>query len=331
MADLHAPHRRADGAFYNPWLPQDRRWWEVWRWWLSRSSLGPEAPPAPAMPTLANDGAYLADPRARPSLTWIGHASFAVQLGGPLVLTDPLFGPRALVVGRQAPPAFGPEKVPAGSLVVISHNHYDHLDAVSVAALADKAVFLCPLGLGDMLRDMGARQVVELDWWQERTIEGTRLVCLPAQHWSLRLGQGLNQGLWCAWLIERDGRRVFYGGDSGYFIGFREIGRRFPGIDAALLPVGAYLPRWFMHYAHMDIGEAVRAYRDLGARWLVPTQWGALKLGDEPAAWPLLELCEARRQDPDLTRGLVVLPQGGRLFLDQPAGVLPSDTVGCRP
>ena len=201
-------------------------------------------------------------------------------------------------------------------MVVLSHNHYDHLDAASIEALAPRCRFLCPLGLGEFLRKRGARDVIELDWWQTAEIGGTVFTFLPAQHWSRRFGMGWNETLWGSWLLERDDWKVYFGGDSGYFKGYREFGRRFPGIDVALIGVGAYAPRWFMHYAHMDVPETVRAFRELGARYLVPTQSGVLGLGDEPAARPALELERAAAADPWLREWLRVLPVGGRLFLD---------------
>lgn len=316
-AQLQAPHRRPDGSFFNPWLPQDRSFGEILYWYLERNALDERQRQGQPAPVVENDGAYLADPAQPDSLTWIGHATYALQWSGQVVVTDPFFGERALVVERLLPPAFGPERVPAGAVVVISHNHYDHLDADSVKALGERATFLVPLGLGALVREMGAARVVELDWWQEVEIEGTRFTCLPAQHWSRRLGQGYNQSLWCAWLMERGGRKVFYGGDSGYFMGFAEIGRRWPGIDLALLGAGAYQPRWFMHYAHMDAREVARAYQELGARRLVPTQWGVLKLGDEGASWPARELREIAQGDPGLARGLTLMPVGGRLSLER--------------
>jgi L-ascorbate metabolism protein UlaG (beta-lactamase superfamily) len=316
-AELYAPHRHADGAFFNPWLPQNRSFGEILYWYLSRSSLEERQRQGEPAPVAENDGAYLSDPTQPDSLTWIGHASYALQWSGQVVVTDPFFSERALVVKRQVPPAFGPERVPAGAVVVISHNHYDHLDADSVKALGERVTFLVPLGLGGLVREMGAAQVIELDWWQDIELEGTRFTCLPVQHWSRRLGQGYNQSLWCGWLMERGGRKVFYGGDSGYFMGFREIGRRWPGIDLALLGAGAYQPRWFMHYAHMDAQELVRAHRELGSRRLVPTQWGVLKLGDEAASWPVSELKEIAQGEPGLAQELVIMPVGGRLPLDQ--------------
>jgi L-ascorbate metabolism protein UlaG (beta-lactamase superfamily) len=317
QADLHAPHRRPDGSFFNPWLADDKSWWDFWHWRLSRNSLGETAEQEFATPTVANDGGYLADPRAPDSLTWVGHATFVLQWGGQVVVTDPFFTHRAAIVARKVPPAFGPKAVPAGAVVLVSHNHYDHLDSDSIRALADKAaLFVCPLGLGDCLREMGARRVQELDWWQSLAHDGTTITALPVQHWSRRLGQARNQSLWCAFMLEREGRTVFYGADSGYFKGFAAYGRRWPGIDLALLPLGAYRPRWFMHYAHMNVPEMLEAFQDLGARRLVPTQWGVMPLGDEPPAWPRVDLLQELADRPQLAQRVEILPVGGRLLLD---------------
>jgi N-acyl-phosphatidylethanolamine-hydrolysing phospholipase D len=314
---LYANHRRPDGSFFNPWLPEDRPWWSFWRWVLSENSLGPLAERDPSTPTVNNDGAYLKDKNSPDSLTWVGHATFVVQWSGQVVLTDPLFSERAAVVKRKNPPAFTTEAVPDGAIVLISHNHYDHLDSESLEALLPRAgLVLCPLGLGDWLRDLGAKQVREMDWWQSMEINGTKFTCLPAQHWSRRFGQGYNQTLWCSWLMERSGKKVYYGADSGYFVGFREFGKRFPDIDVALLPLGAYYPRWFMHYAHMNLPEVLQAFQDLGAKEMVPTQWGVLPLGDEPPAYPKTELEEYLKKHPEFNKKVKILPVGGRLLLD---------------
>ncbi|MBU1155653.1 MAG: MBL fold metallo-hydrolase [Proteobacteria bacterium] len=311
-AKLHAPHRDADGRFFNPWLQQDKSTWDLLRWWLSTSSLGDMKDEDYPAPTVVNHGAYLRDPGAPPSLTWVGHATYVVQWGGQVVVTDPFFSDSAAVVSRQVPPAFGPEALPRGVVVLISHNHYDHLDSDAVAALGDKAsLFLCPLGLGGLLKEMGAKRVKELDWWQSAVVGGTTFTFLPTQHWSRRFGQGYNQSLWGSWMLERGGETIYYGADSGYFKGFKEFGRRWPKIDLALLGTGAYAPRWFMHYAHMDVPELFQAFADLGARRLVPTQWGVLPLGDGPAGWPAEDIHRYLEKHPQWRGRVLLLPIGG--------------------
>jgi N-acyl-phosphatidylethanolamine-hydrolysing phospholipase D len=316
VEDLYAEHRSASGRFYNPWLLQERSFGEFLRWRLSSRSVRSDVAADRAAPSLPENGAFLREPGQPSSLTYVGHATFVLHWTGQVVVTDPFFSRRAAVVRRLVPPAFGAERIPDGAVVVLSHNHYDHLDRKSIEALAHRVTFLCPLGLEKLLRSYGAQRVEELDWWQTTTIDGTVFTCLPAQHWSRRFGQGYNESLWCSWLLEREGRRIYFGGDSGYFIGFREIGRRYPGIEVALLGIGAYEPRWFMHYAHMDVPEVLRAFRELGARFLVPTQWGVLRLGDEPAALPARVLRETAAADPALEGRLRLLPVGGRMALE---------------
>lgn len=172
--------------------------------------------------------------------------------------------------------------MPPDAVAVVSHDHYDHLDRWTVRRLPDTVEWLVPLGLGGWLRRQGVRRVHELDWWQSAERRGWTLTCLPAQHWSNRISHPRNSTLWCSWLLEAAGRRHYFAGDSGYFPGFAEIGRRFPGLDLALLPIGAYEPRWFMSYQHMNPPEALRAFHDLGARRMAGMHWGTFDLTDEP-------------------------------------------------
>ncbi len=317
VSDLYAPHKDKDGKYFNPWQRQQRGATDFFRWVLSRNSIKATKSRFPPAERIQNDPLYLLDPQSPPSITWVGHATYVIQMGGKVLVTDPFFSDRALLPKRKVPPAFGSEALPPGLIVLISHNHYDHLDEDSIGALKDQAsLFICPPGLGEFLRGLGAGRVVELDWWKSRTVDGVRITSLPVQHWSRRMFTSVNSSLWASYLIEAEGKKVYFGADSGYFIGFREYGRRFPGIDAALIGVGAFAPRWFMHYAHMNPPEAIQAFKDLGARYLVPSQSGVLALGDEPASYPSHVLQKAADQDPWLKERLKVLPVGGRLMLE---------------
>jgi len=281
---LHAPHYR-DGRYFNPWMPVEKDFGEVLVWWLSaRTTYPPEeeqaAPrivPGLRQRIAATSGDFIA---------WIGHATFLIRSGGVYWLTDPMFSERALLPQRLTPPALSLEEflsLPGEKNVIVSHNHYDHLDAASIRGLPADTRIYAPLGLKPLLNEWGKKNVVEMDWWQEVACgDGCRVICLPAQHWSRRTPTDTNATLWASFLLETPEKKIYYGGDSGYFLGYREIGRRYPGIDYALLPVTAYDPRWFMHYPHLDAREALAAFRDLGARHFIPTQWGAFRLGDEP-------------------------------------------------
>ncbi len=315
--DLYAPHIDISGRFFNPWNRDPRDNINPWRWMMSKDSLGHLDDDDFPTPVVANTGDYLSKPGLPSSIAYLGHATFVIDLGEEVVVTDPFFSKRAVVLKRRVDPAFGADKIPDGAIVVISHNHYDHLDRQSVAALGSRVRYLCPLGLGEYLKKLGAEEVRELDWWESVEIQGIRFTSLPIQHWSRRIGQKFNQTLWCSWLIEHKDKKIYFGGDSGYFKGFREFGRRYPKIDVALLPIGSYMPRWFMHYAHMNIDEALKAFEDLGAQTMIPTQWGVLDLADEPAAWPAVELQEALATTHKRLRQKVkILRVGGRLMLD---------------
>jgi len=279
-AALYAPHRDARGRFFNPWRRMQLGLGEFLRWRLSRNPYGKRRPPE--VPVAASDGDALGRRAPRPAITWIGHSTFALQDGPAILLTDPHFGPRALVPRRLSPPGAPVGAVPPHAVAVLSHNHYDHLDRWTLRRLPRSVEWFAPLGHGAYLRRRGFERVTELDWWQSAEGGGWRVTCLPAQHWSNRLGFRRNGALWASWLLETASRRFYFAGDSGYFAGFAEIGRRFPGIDAALIPIGAYEPRWFMGYQHVDPAEAWRAFGDLGARRLVPMHWGCFDLTDEP-------------------------------------------------
>jgi L-ascorbate metabolism protein UlaG (beta-lactamase superfamily) len=307
---IYDPHQKPDGTFFNPWDDSPRG--GFLRWVFSENPLEKLEDTVKPAPSVPNDGGHLAADDGSFSVTWIGHATFALKMDRTVVLTDPFFTDKAAIVRREVPPAFGPEAIPDGTLVVITHNHYDHLDSGSLKALAERCIFLVPLGQKGLLQKYGARDVREFDWFESTEIQGVRLTFMPTQHWSRRFGQDRNKTLWGAWLVERGDKSVYYGGDSGYFKGYRELGRNHPGIDVALLPIGAYEPRWFMHYAHLDIEEALRAFEETMAQTLIPTQWGVLTLGDEPSGYPAVQLEEALQGKwARLRERVKVLPVGG--------------------
>ncbi len=278
---LHAPHY-ADGRFFNPWGRFQTRFSDLLKWKLGGKAPYDRKTPL-RIPVVENDGAYLKDRSQPDSVTWVGHSTFAVQDGGEVFLTDPHWGARALLPPRLSPPGIPLAAVPADAFAVLSHNHYDHLDTWTVRRLPRSIPWFAPLGLGGWLRSHGPGQVTELDWWQSVRHGRWTLTCLPAQHWSNRIGMARNSTLWCSWLLDNGARRYYFAGDSGYYPGFAEIGRRFAPIDVAFLPIGAYEPRWFMKYQHTDPREAWQAFLDLGARHMVPMHWGAFDLTDEPA------------------------------------------------
>jgi len=287
---LYAPHVR-DGRFFNPWHPFTPSFLKMVRFGLTRNPFDTSA--APVLPVVANDGSDLSEPLPSPRITWIGHATMAIHDGSDVVVTDPNFATRMFVVGRRTPPGLPLESIPADAMGVISHAHNDHLDADSIEALPATMHWFVPLGLAAWFRDRGRNDVVELDWWQSATRGRWTVTCLPAQHWSRRIELATNSTLWCSWLIDSGTARYFFAGDTGYFQGFREYGKKLAPIDVALLPIGAYEPRWFMREQHINPAEAYRAFRELGARYLIPMHWGTFKLSFEPLDLPPKELLAA--------------------------------------
>ncbi|MBU2643544.1 MBL fold metallo-hydrolase [bacterium] len=303
---LYADHEQ-DGRFFNPWLPMPAKgFFDVLGWKLSKgreyseleSSFRPEVIPDTRARMLKTEGDFI---------LWIGHNTFLIRVKDSYWLTDPIFSKRALLPARKTPPAISAMDLKELGMplnVVISHNHYDHLDSASIADLPEDARIFVPLGLKNLVEEMGKQDVQEMDWWQEKSCgPQCRLICLPAQHWSLRADQWRNRSLWASYMLMIGDMTIYLGGDSGYFPGYREFGRRFPKIDYALMPTTAYHPRWFMHYAHMNVPEAFRAFSDLGARYFIPTQWGTFELGDEPVGYPAIDIRqEIQRQHLDSQR-----------------------------
>ncbi|WP_150910360.1 MBL fold metallo-hydrolase [Marinobacter halotolerans] len=250
------------------------------------------------------DAQALMHPPATPQLVWIGHATFLFQYRGLNVLTDPVLSDRASpfrLVGpkRYTPPALTVSEMPPIHLVLISHNHYDHLDESTVRQLhrrfGEKLCFCIPMGVRRWFEKRGIHNLVELDWWQSAPLfrdelgeepGGNEAFCLPAQHFSGRTPTDTNTSLWCSWLLEIDGFRFYFGGDTGYGKVFHDIGELFAPIDLALLPIGAYDPRWFMAPVHVTPEEAVKIHRDIGARQSVAMHWGTFVLTDEPMDEP---------------------------------------------
>lgn len=239
-------------------------------------------------PRRANDGAGLRD--EAPHLTWIGHATFVQRLGGQLVATDPIWSARIHTVKRLAAPGVGLEDCPPIDVATISHAHYDHLDVPTLKRIGHRTTFVVPRDNADILHDAGLPKVVELGWWESTTIGDLRITLVPSQHWSMRVPWDRNKRLWGGFVYEstREGEGTSYhAGDTAFSERvFREIGERFPDIDWAMLPIGAYDPPWFMSPQHMGPEEAGRAFERLGAKTLVAMHWGTFKLTDEPLGEP---------------------------------------------
>ena len=310
-------HHVPGKGFRNPWPgAAPHGFGDFLRWTLTerrrrRRRSGREAardrrrdPPPSEFP---REAPSFATPRAAPDVitaTWVGHSTFLLQIGGMNVLLDPVWSNRASPVPfagprRHTAPGFPLEALPPLDLVLVSHDHYDHLDEPTVRQLLGAhrgARWLAPLGVGSWLERHGAKVVHELDWWERIGIDSLEITATPAQHFSGRSLTGRNSTLWTGWSIragsDGDAPSVFVAGDTGAHPEFGEIARRLGPFDAAFLPIGAYDPRWFMRPVHMDPEDAVAAYGEMraanGARALtfVAMHWGTFKLTDEPLDEP---------------------------------------------
>ena len=218
----------------------------------------------------------------------LGHSTVLLKLRGKFWVTDPVFAERASPFSWAGPkrfhqPPISVDELPALEAVILSHNHYDHLDRKAVVQLAEKTrYFLAPLGVGDTLVKWGvdASKVRQLEWWQGIEVDGVRFVCTPAQHFS---GRGLfdgNQTLWCSWVMIDATRRIFFSGDTGYFDGFKRIGEQYGPFDLTLMETGAYNVDW--PHVHMQPEQTLQAHIDLKGRWLLPIHNGTFDLSMHP-------------------------------------------------
>lgn len=311
----YSGHHDARG-FRNPHDPTVRTLRDVWRWRR-------EATPAP-WPRWIEDLRQPPPARVGPgriAATFIGHASFLVQIGGRCVLLDPIWSMRASPLAHMGPrrvraPGQRLEDLPGCDLLLVSHNHYDHLDLPTLRQVRRRWAPPAVTGLGNArhLAKAGMCGARELDWWQEAEVSGLRVTYVPAQHFSARTPWDRNRSLWGGFVIEAAGACLYFAGDSGWCPWFAEIGRRFPRIDLALLPIGAYAPRFFMRTQHMDPEEAVMAHRALGARRSIGMHFGTFAgLTDEPIEEPEARLAAAKAAQGVAEEAFVTLPFGATL------------------
>jgi N-acyl-phosphatidylethanolamine-hydrolysing phospholipase D len=334
------PHHRPDGfqnnylAFKGKSLPELFRWkWEAWRGGRPRPVTTPIPVTEPNLAFIhANAQAGL---QMAPAVTWIGHITVLVQIGGLNILTDPVFSQRCSPVQwagpkRKTQPGLTLAQLPHIDVVLLSHNHYDHMDEASLKALSKQPggcpLFIMPLGHRHWFERRGIHRVAELDWWDTHVLDGGKrslrmpVTLTPAQHWSSRTGADAMRSLWGGFAVRSPDCHLFFAGDTAYSRDFLDIRRHFEpeqstdkggGFDIALLPIGAYEPRWFMKDQHANPEEAVQIFKDLGCKRALSVHWGTFTLTDEPLDEPPRALALAR-QTHGLSEGdFFTLPIGG--------------------
>lgn len=246
---------------------------------------------APAPRTAPNLARLASAPNDSFQLTWIGHSTWLIQIGGLNVVTDPIWsthcGPLPLPrLRRASPPGVPFDSLPPIDAVVLTHSHYDHCDVPTLKRFGASPDYFVPTGLAPLVRRCGGEHIHEAEWGQTLTLRRLRMTALPAQHFAARTLFDRNRSLWCGWLFEAAGKRVLFAGDTGNAPCFAELGAWLGHVDLAILPIGAYQPRWFMRPVHCDPAGAVQLHRELRARRSVATHWGTFSLADEKLGEP---------------------------------------------
>jgi L-ascorbate metabolism protein UlaG (beta-lactamase superfamily) len=294
---MTSPTDHFDGRrFFNPNGANGQPFWKVprvlftpWTRWPSEIPVEPRLPPSPGPDEVV--------------VTFVGHATFLIQTAATNLLIDPVYYRRAGPASYAGPrrvraPGVRFDDLPTISLVLLSHNHYDHCDLGTLQLLERRShpTVVTPLGNGRLLRSAGFRRVEEVDWWETSSAAPLPITLTPAQHFSARGPFDRNRALWGGFLIEAGGRRILHAGDSGYGPHFKEIAARLGPIDLALLPIGAYEPRWFMKDIHMNPAEAVQAHLDLAAGQSIAMHFGTFQLTPEGIDEPVRELTNALQE-----------------------------------
>jgi L-ascorbate metabolism protein UlaG (beta-lactamase superfamily) len=311
------PSDHFDGArFFNPTGPQLQPLTAVPRMMLTRRTPWPRYVPITQREPPVRNGNDIV-------VTFIGHATFLIQTPVETILTDPVFADRAGPFGALGPrrvrrPGMAFDRLPPVSLILLSHNHYDHCDVRALRALArrDDPRVITPLGNGPLLRSAGVRHIEELDWWNEGHTARLPVTLTPAHHFSARTPFDRNRALWGGFFFTSEAQRIYFAGDTAYTTKiFESIYERLGAVNLALLPIGAYEPRWFMHAVHMNPAEAVQAHVDLRAKTSIAMHYGTFQLTSEGIDEPLHALAEARDRNGIASHAFCALDVGESVTL----------------
>lgn len=321
----HDPKKayRGENQFYNNYDNSPKPSFWKWQWERWTKSAVEEPPFDPEV--LKTDTVYLKKNKAENTMTWIGHSSVLLQTQGLNILIDPVFANRVSPLGfmgpqRQVALPFEISDLPLIDAVVISHSHYDHLDVESLQKIdmhsGGLTLFLVPLGSQDLLESVGIKNIKELDWWEKVSLGETQVTFTPAQHWTQRTPFDRNQSLWGGWHVQNQSLKFLYTGDTGYSKDFADIREKLGAVDVAMIPIGAYEPRWFMKQQHVNPDEAIQIHRDIGSKLSIGVHWGTFRLADEPLAAPAIDLASAIEKEKISSEAFRTMKHGETLRLD---------------
>lgn len=298
--------------FFNPEGDQLKGFWQVLKWKMTSKRVEwPEHVPNKnyPLPDLPSN--------QKINLTFINHSTFLLKLKGLTILTDPIFSDRASPLSFAGPKrvrgaGIPLELLPPIDVVVISHNHYDHLDEESIKLLDGKfhPLFLVPLGDEELLKKWGVQNVKAMDWWNEERVKDVKFIFTPALHWSARGLTDKNKCLWGSFMIDDGKSKIYFAGDTGFGKHFSEIRKRLGPPDLALLPIGAYKPQWFMHHYHLNPEEAVLAHLELKSTQSIAMHFGTFQMSDEGIEEPVLDLKRALEKFGLGEKDFFILDQG---------------------
>jgi L-ascorbate metabolism protein UlaG (beta-lactamase superfamily) len=301
--------------FYNPTLPKGfvPAISSVFKLLLEKRSKWPKSVANTGIPRL-HEKLGLNDV----AITFVNHATFLIQLDGMNILTDPVWSRRVspfrwLGPARVRKPAVEFQQLPKIDLILLSHNHYDHLDVVTLTRLNQRfaPAVLAPIGNSNLLRSIGFEGVHEMDWWDESEIHSHLIITFaPTQHFAGRSLWDRQKSLWGSYMIQHRDRLIYFGADSGYSTHFSEIRTRLGSPDLALLGIGAYEPRWFMKPMHMNPAEAVQAHLDLGSKQSIGMHFGTFQLSSEAIDQPQIDLKAALAREQIPENQFITLPEG---------------------
>lgn len=289
------------GRFLNLNHPFKPNMAQVLKWKLEKNQFAEEKKAKPWHPTVLKDTHWLN--QQDDCLVWLGHSTFYIRLNGIQLLTDPVFGD-IFTVKRASELPIDPARFRNLDYILLSHDHRDHLDQKSLALLArnnPSVTYLSGLKMESIIqRFTQSDQIETAGWYQQYSTDTTRIniYFLPSRHWSKRGLRDTNQRLWGGFVIQANGKSIYFGGDSGYDNHFGEAGKLFGGFDYAILGIGAYEPAWFMRPNHQSPQEALQAFQELKARFFIPMHYGTFDLSNEPLGNPIQELLKHAKGTP---------------------------------